>query len=168
MKTIATDYYELLEVSPHASSEVIVQAWRVLALRYHPDRAPERMRELSNERMKMLNEAKAVLLSQPDRLAYDLLRKTRMTSPAAPKTVPTAATSPPVAATPSPTQAAEDRLWEPWRQIPAFFGVVWLVAKTLAMFLVGGAIAYLALTLGGYALFTVLWVIGIVAPAIGH
>ena len=37
---MAADYYELLQITPEASTEEIHKAYRELAMRYHPDRNP--------------------------------------------------------------------------------------------------------------------------------
>ncbi len=63
------DFYELLEISPRASQEVIQAAYRVLARAYHPDmnstaEAPLRIRQL--------NAAYKVLSDPQNRACYDL------------------------------------------------------------------------------------------------
>lgn len=65
--TIKT-YYELLEVSPTASPEVISAAYRAMSKKYHPD-----LCDLPNahEIMQQLNVAKDVLLDSEKRKAYD-------------------------------------------------------------------------------------------------
>jgi len=70
------DYYDILEVSPKASIEVIERAYKVLAKRYHPDTAADSMsRAEADEMMKKLNEAYEVL-SDPDlRAKYDQQRR---------------------------------------------------------------------------------------------
>ncbi len=84
------DLYELLEVSPHASSDVIQAAYRVLVRVHHPDRnetaeAAQRTRELN---------AAYQVLSDPQRRArYDLelvraRRVERMTQPLPRQTAP--------------------------------------------------------------------------------
>lgn len=56
------DYYEILEVNPKASVEVIERAYRVLAKRYHPDTAAENMsRAEAEEMVKSLSEAYEIL-----------------------------------------------------------------------------------------------------------
>lgn len=68
----AKTLYDLLEVSPNASPEVIKAAYRQLAIKYHPDRqADARSRQLAEEQMKAINAAYEIL-SDPDRRAeYD-------------------------------------------------------------------------------------------------
>ena len=74
------DYYEILEVHPKASEEVIGRAYRVLALRYHPDVHPPDRREWADGRMKRLNEAYAVLGDSQKRAAYDVRREAQATA----------------------------------------------------------------------------------------
>ena len=62
------DYYEILQVSPNAESEVIEAAYRRLAFKYHPDR---NMDAKATVRMRDINLAYEIL-SQPDaRKKYD-------------------------------------------------------------------------------------------------
>lgn len=67
------DYYEILEIPPEASQEGIDRAYRVLALRYHPDRYPldSRRQAWAEERFKELQEAHEVLRDPLKRRAYD-------------------------------------------------------------------------------------------------
>lgn len=60
--------YDLLEVSPKASSETIEAAWKSLARRNHPDTNKSKQAE---ERMKKLNHAKDILLDATKRSMYD-------------------------------------------------------------------------------------------------
>ena len=64
----AADYYETLQVSPHADVDTIQRVFRHLAKRYHPDNAesghPERFRELA--------EAFEVLSDPEQRARYDV------------------------------------------------------------------------------------------------
>lgn len=69
------DYYEILEVHNLASREVIEKAYRVLAAKYHPDKAPENEKEIFNEKMLRINEAKEILLTSDKRNEYDQLWK---------------------------------------------------------------------------------------------
>ncbi len=64
------DYYEILGVSRGASKDQIKDAYRKLALQYHPDRnkAPE-----AEERFKEISEAYAVLSDDQKRQQYDTL-----------------------------------------------------------------------------------------------
>jgi DnaJ-class molecular chaperone len=65
------DYYQVLGVSPQASQKEIKEAFRQLALKYHPDRNPAD----GAERMKAVNEAYAVLSNSQRRAEYDTLRQ---------------------------------------------------------------------------------------------
>ena len=49
------DYYRILEVSPNAMPEQIRQAFRRLALKYHPD--VNRIDPNADEKFKQINEA---------------------------------------------------------------------------------------------------------------
>jgi curved DNA-binding protein CbpA len=66
------DLYELLEISPHASQEVIHAAYRTLARSYHPDlnRSADAAKHIQR-----LNAAYAVLGDPGTRARYDLERK---------------------------------------------------------------------------------------------
>ena len=62
-------YYDWLEVSTHASSEVIEKAYKALVLKYHPDVQQEG--ENSGEIIKQINEAYSVLSDPEKRAQYD-------------------------------------------------------------------------------------------------
>ncbi len=64
------DYYEVLGVSKNASKDEIKDAYRKLAMQYHPDRnkAPD-----AEEKFKEISEAYAVLSDDKKRQQYDLL-----------------------------------------------------------------------------------------------
>ncbi len=64
-------YYDILEVSPHASKEVIEKAYRVLAKKYHPDVNPPAERPRCEELMKALNVAYETLIDADKRRQYD-------------------------------------------------------------------------------------------------
>jgi DnaJ-class molecular chaperone len=63
--------YQMLEVSPIASPEVIKAAYRALMEKYHPDKHPERRRLWAEEISMQLNAAYAVLSDPRKRRDYD-------------------------------------------------------------------------------------------------
>jgi len=63
------DLYELLEISPRASQDVIHAAYRALARNYHPD---INSTAEAASRIRQLNEAYGVLSDPQDRARYDL------------------------------------------------------------------------------------------------
>lgn len=63
------DYYKVLGVEKDASSKRIKEAYRELALKYHPDRNRDNPEGI--EKMKLINEAYAVLSNPEKRKEYD-------------------------------------------------------------------------------------------------
>jgi DnaJ-class molecular chaperone len=68
----SVDFYELLEVSPRASAEVIKRAYRVLAERYHPDKHTVAHKPWADEMMKLVNVAYSTLSDEQRRRTYDV------------------------------------------------------------------------------------------------
>ena len=66
------DYYQILGISPDANLKTIKSAYRKMARQYHPD---TQTNQSSDERMKQINEAYAVLSDAKKRAAYDRKRK---------------------------------------------------------------------------------------------
>ena len=56
----AKSYYEILEITKNASESEVKKAYRSLALRWHPDKNPENMKE-AEIRFKEISEAYEVL-----------------------------------------------------------------------------------------------------------
>src|SRR6266516_3306513 len=65
------DYYKILQLDPSAEPEVIVAAYKRLALKYHPDTNKELE---SNLKMQEINAAYQILSDPVKRAEYDLLR----------------------------------------------------------------------------------------------
>jgi DnaJ-class molecular chaperone len=70
--TTEQDYYQILGISPNASTREIREAYRKLAFLYHPDRNQET--EEANRKMQEINEACAVLTDPIKRRDYDVPR----------------------------------------------------------------------------------------------
>lgn len=66
---MATDYYELLEVSREATADELKKAYRRLARQYHPDTNPDDPE--AEARFKQISEAYAVLSDDDARNRYD-------------------------------------------------------------------------------------------------
>ena len=64
------NYYELLEISPAASIEIIRNAYKTLAKKYHPD-TYQGDTSFAEEKMKLLNEAISVLEDESKRKEYN-------------------------------------------------------------------------------------------------
>lgn len=66
-------YYDILEISRHASKEVLERAHKVLIKRYHPDLETDpKKRKEKEEYIKKINEAYAVLSDENKKREYDL------------------------------------------------------------------------------------------------
>lgn len=64
------DYYEILEIKEDASEEVIKAAYKALAKKYHPDNCVGNTPEYE-EKLKLINEAYAILSDTEKRKKYD-------------------------------------------------------------------------------------------------
>jgi DnaJ-class molecular chaperone len=67
------DYYQILEVDGKATQQQLKEAYRRLALKYHPDRNKDN--PAAAARMKEINESYAVLSDTDKRRQYDSLRQ---------------------------------------------------------------------------------------------
>ena len=65
------DYYKILGVDKKASQDEIKRAYRVLAVKYHPDKNPDN--KAAEEQFKLANEANEVLGNPEKRKKYDEL-----------------------------------------------------------------------------------------------
>ena len=63
------DYYKTLGVDKKASQDEIKKAFRVLAVKYHPDKNPDN--KAAEEKFKVINEANEVLSNPEKRKKYD-------------------------------------------------------------------------------------------------
>jgi len=70
-----TEYYDLLGVSQNADENAIKKAYRKLALKYHPDKAPEDKKEEYEAKFKEISEAYNVLSDKEKKRMYDQFGK---------------------------------------------------------------------------------------------
>jgi len=68
LETKTLDYYEFLQISPHADSETIHRVYRFLAARFHPDNPASG----DPEKFFLLKAAYDVLSDPDSRAAYDV------------------------------------------------------------------------------------------------
>ena len=69
-----TDWYEILEVEPNASAQDIKKAYREMAKKYHPDKAPDELKDEYTAKMAMIIEAKCILCDENKRKEFDQIR----------------------------------------------------------------------------------------------
>ncbi|MDP3989593.1 MAG: molecular chaperone DnaJ [archaeon] len=68
---MSKNYYELLGVDKKSTKEEIKKAYKKLAMKYHPDRAPTDKKAEYEEKFKEINEAASVLGDEKKRQQYD-------------------------------------------------------------------------------------------------
>ena len=68
---MSKDYYKTLGVSKSASDVEIKKAYRKLALKYHPDRAPKEKKKEYEEKFKEISESYRILSDKEKRSQYD-------------------------------------------------------------------------------------------------
>ncbi len=73
---MAKDYYEILGVPRSASEQEIKKAYRKLALKYHPDRAPENKKKEYEAKFKEISQAYRVLSDKEKKGQYDQFGQT--------------------------------------------------------------------------------------------
>ena len=66
------NYYEILEVDKHASSDIIKKAYTTLAKKYHPDLQPDDQKEDAKKKLQKINEAYETLSNEELRKEYDI------------------------------------------------------------------------------------------------
>lgn len=67
------NYYEILEVDRHASSDIIKKAYTTLAKKYHPDLQPDDQKEDAKKKLQKINEAYETLGNIEKKKIYDSL-----------------------------------------------------------------------------------------------
>ncbi|MDX2083785.1 MAG: DnaJ domain-containing protein [Candidatus Melainabacteria bacterium] len=65
------DYYRILEIAPSASPEILANAYRTLARKFHPDRHQDDRKPEMEQLLKEINEAYRVLSDPNRRRLYD-------------------------------------------------------------------------------------------------
>jgi DnaJ family protein B protein 4 len=64
--------YSILEVNPNDTNDKIEEAWKFQIAAFHPDRFPDGpLRRKAEERTKLINEARDILLDPDKRRRYD-------------------------------------------------------------------------------------------------
>lgn len=65
------DYYQILQVHPEASQEVMNGAYRSLVKQFHPDKFHTHRKDAMNAKMREINEAYQVLSNPSTRAEFD-------------------------------------------------------------------------------------------------
>lgn len=65
------NYYEILQINPRASKEIVEKAYQVLAKKYHPDLYTGEKKQYAEKKMKEINEAYHILSDEFLREQYD-------------------------------------------------------------------------------------------------
>ena len=71
VQKLMRNYYEILEVNPKASKEVIEKAYKVLAKKYHPDLYTGEKKQYAERKIKEINAAYNILSDEFLREQYD-------------------------------------------------------------------------------------------------
>ena len=66
------DFYEILWITKNATQDEIKKAYRKLAMKYHPDRAPKDKKKEYEEKFKKIGEAYATLSDEKKKKQYDM------------------------------------------------------------------------------------------------
>ena len=78
MNPFDKDLYDILEVSPTASEEVIKNAYRALVKKWHPDAQPEEKKKKYEEKLKEINLAFEILSDTKKRQEYNRYKYKRV------------------------------------------------------------------------------------------
>ncbi len=75
------NYYDILEISPNASNEVLKKAYHSLAQKYDPQKFNSSYKQYASQQTKLLNEAYRILSDPQERRRFDvkLAESTRIT-----------------------------------------------------------------------------------------
>jgi len=106
-------FYDVLEVTPTASPEVIKGAYRYLVQKWHPDKNPDRLDEAKNK-TNSINKAYSVLSDPALRREHDywIASQNKPPSPQARPTPPTTPPSPPISSySDSKLEASSSNNW---------------------------------------------------------
>ena len=74
------NYYDILEVSTNASTEIIEKAYKTLVKKYHPDLQESNLKNIYEQKIKKINEAYEVLSNPEKRKQYDINIKNKFIS----------------------------------------------------------------------------------------